>query len=73
MKINEQFPVVCGIISNHPAANKRGGKIAREKRVERKNKIEKYVNSVKDVYIEHPNTHTHTLPHTFPFCSTEKE
>ena len=25
MKINEQFPVVCGIISNHPAANKRRG------------------------------------------------
>lgn len=25
MKINEQFPVVYGIISNHPAANKRRG------------------------------------------------
>lgn len=26
MKINGQFPVVCGIISNHPAAKKSWGR-----------------------------------------------
>ena len=66
MKINEQFPVVCGIISNHPAANKREGKTVREKTVERKNGIETHVNSGKDVHIEHPNTHTHPPTH-IPF------
>ena len=31
MKINEQFPVFFGIISNHPAANKRGGDSERKR------------------------------------------
>ena len=73
MKINEQFPVFFGIISNHPAANKRGGRQWEKKTVERKNGIGKYVNNGKDIYTEYPNTHTHNLPHTFPFSPTDKD